>query len=407
MTTDTIEAPETTEARRIEGDEAAIRLNLGAGPLPIEGWTNLDIKDGRDCCDLSDYPDESVDHIRASHVLEHLGREDSIRAAFQWSRKLKPGGTLSIAVPDLEWIVARYRHHDFDPAMLEAYLGGGQLDQHDYHKSHWDQRKLRNMFKAIGLGGVRPWYSHMQDCASLPVSLNLRATKLPCRLDGVRMVMTMPRHSFTRMGQCLTAALRHLNLELLQNQGVFWHHGLDRLFCAAIDSGAEWVLTADYDTIFEPGDILHLLDIADQFHLDAVFPLQAARNATDKILARVVDADGKPRDDVSWSELQAPTIRAQTGHFGLTLLRVEALKKVPTPWFAAHPNESGHYGDGRVDEDIHFWHQWEKAGLAVHMANNCVVGHLQEVISWPTRNYQVDHQLTYDYDGNAKPGWAR
>ena len=401
-------AIETTEAiGATERESAPILLNLGSGPHPLDGWTNLDINDGHDCCDLSAYADDSVDHVRASHVLEHMDRKGSARALTEWARVLKPGGSMSIAVPNLDWILANKGGDAVPGKLLEAFLFGGQMDSNDYHRTAWDTTKLTSAFRAVGLGAVRPWYSHVEDCAAMPVSLNLRATKMPFRLDRVRLCMTMPRHIFTRAHACVTIAIKDLGIDYVHNQGVFWHHGLDRLFCQSIEQGTDFILTADYDTIFTPGDILHLLDMADQFQLDAVFPLQAKRGTADEILARVVDDDGKPRERVEISELRKPLTRCGTGHFGLTLIRCAALKDVPTPWFAAGPNAEGHYGDGRVDEDIYFWHQWERAGKKLHMANDCHVGHLQEVITWANPDYTTGHQLTYDYDKGGKPAWTR
>lgn len=45
---------------------------------------------------------ESVDHILASHFLEHLYREDAVRVVDAFFAALKPGGTLHVIVPDIE-----------------------------------------------------------------------------------------------------------------------------------------------------------------------------------------------------------------------------------------------------------------------------------------------------------------
>jgi SAM-dependent methyltransferase len=52
--------------------------------------------------------DGTVDAIYASHVLEHLGRNDVKRALANTFKLLKSGGTFRMIVPDLEWRARRY-----------------------------------------------------------------------------------------------------------------------------------------------------------------------------------------------------------------------------------------------------------------------------------------------------------
>jgi len=52
--------------------------------------------------------DNTVDAIYASHVLEHLSRNDVVRALANTLRVLRPGGFFRLIVPDLEWRARRY-----------------------------------------------------------------------------------------------------------------------------------------------------------------------------------------------------------------------------------------------------------------------------------------------------------
>ena len=51
------------------------KLNIGAGDNPLPDYENIDIKDGKTAYPL-DYPDNTFDEIRASHILEHFGLAD-------------------------------------------------------------------------------------------------------------------------------------------------------------------------------------------------------------------------------------------------------------------------------------------------------------------------------------------
>jgi predicted SAM-dependent methyltransferase len=153
------------------------KLNLGAGNSPLGGYQNIDLKQGTSAYPLN-YPDNSVQEIRASHLLEHFPRGQVADVLKEWVRVLKPGGELKIAVPDFDFIVKEYSNgHRHDP-LIEAYLFGGQVDADDYHKAFFNEDKLKRLLESAGLGNIERWQSEIQDCASLEVSLNLRGNKL-------------------------------------------------------------------------------------------------------------------------------------------------------------------------------------------------------------------------------------
>ena len=54
------------------------------------------------------YADESVDEIRASHVLEHFPQAQLPAVIADWVRALTKGGKLKIAVPDFAKIAEGY-----------------------------------------------------------------------------------------------------------------------------------------------------------------------------------------------------------------------------------------------------------------------------------------------------------
>lgn len=74
-------------------------------------------------------------------------------------------------------------------------------------------------------------------------------------------------------------------------------------------------------------------------------------------------------------------MQVKTAHFGLTCLRLESLKKVSKPYFLPSPNENGDWTDGKTDDDVHFWQQWEKAGNTLFIDPGTRLGHLEEVVT--------------------------
>jgi predicted SAM-dependent methyltransferase len=80
------------------------------------------------------FPEGSFDVVYHSHVLEHFSKADGLRLLKRCRQVLRPGGTLRVAVPDLERIVQLYLSSfekcvagdqqaaaRYDWAMLEMY----------------------------------------------------------------------------------------------------------------------------------------------------------------------------------------------------------------------------------------------------------------------------------------------
>ena len=151
---------------------SSLMLNLGCGANLLPGYMNLDGNLGNSIYPL-DYTD--IDEIRASHVLEHYGIEESFDVLQQWVSCLKIGGILKIAVPDFSDLMRRKGLGEILP--FEEIIMGSQIDERDYHKSLWDLDKLRTLMGYCGLTDIQSWHSSIRDCASYPFSLNLQGTK--------------------------------------------------------------------------------------------------------------------------------------------------------------------------------------------------------------------------------------
>jgi hypothetical protein len=101
-----------------------------------------------------------------------------------------------------------------------------------------------------------------------------------------------------------------------------------------------------------------------------------------------------------------------TGHFGMTMIRVESLLSLPHPWFIAKPDASGRWcGPEKVDADVAFWLKWREHGRSLYLAPQVAIGHLQEVVTWPRlrattdggMELWADHRTLDEYETGGRP----
>ena len=397
--------------------EEPIRLNLGAGAKPLEGWMNIDHKSGGEAYPLDGFADGTVDEVRASHLLEHFAQRDLLPVVEEWIRVLKPGGLLRIAVPDMAWIADQLaarkgQPHDEPQTLLLAYAMGGQTNADDFHRSAFTSGQLTLLMEAAGLEEIGPWTSEIQDCAALPVSLNLQGRKRPLIPAGVQSVqkrvsaiMTAPRVGFLSNVFCAMAGFVGNKIPFHKFEGVFWEQGLTRGMEKMIAGGCEWLFTTDYDTLYAPEDVIRMLQImAVHPEIDALAAAQVKRECNAVMLVRRT-ADGSLECPVS--DFTGEVTKIESAHFGLTLLRADKIASLPKPWFNSEPGPDGGWDEGRIDADISFWRHWLAAGNTLYQANRIRIAHLQIMATWPGENFRPQHQYMNDYLEIGKPEEVR
>lgn len=381
-----------------------IKLDLGAEDISPEGFQPMGHHHGTEIYPL-DVPDESVDVIRASHVLEHFPHAQVPEVVKHWASKLKPGGVLKIAVPNFEYIAKAYL--DGLEVPVEGYAMGGQTNADDYHKALFDAATLVELFRGAGLTDIGGWDSDCADCSRLPVSLNMRAVK-PAKLEGpfkIVACMSMPRTCWTINFRCATEQLMKLGIPLQTFEGVYWGQCLERGFDRLIEDGIDAILTIDYDSVFAAQHVQTLIRLMLlNEHADAICALQSARGWNSVLATVDVGLPGNAvPTKIPRSLMDQDLVKLRTGHFGLTLIRTAALKSVTKPWFLGVPAPDGSLGEGHVDEDIHFWRRWAEQGKTLFAAPRVAIGHVEPMIKWPSRELGVVHQRVSDYWSEGAP----
>jgi tRNA (mo5U34)-methyltransferase len=311
-----------------------------------------------------------------------------------------------------------YRNSDM---VAEFYPG----DEFGENKGNWWNPTLKclgYMLQASGFPTVELWrltenpnsvmqcrgFAFAGKSESVPESVRKQAytDKVVQRKAKVAAVMSVPRLGFQDNWLSIFETLVPLKIPMLKVQGVFWGQCLERGLMIKMDEGADFLLTIDYDTVFKKEDLQELIVLMEEHpEVDALVPLQS-RRGNRGALATVRTESGRLMPDVKRDYFEGDLSKIATGHFGLTLFRADALKKLPHPWFLPEPGKDGLWEKDRVDEDIYFWHKFRKCGFNAYMANRVVIGHLELMVTWPDRNMQPFQQLTKDFYTEGKPDKA-
>lgn len=383
------------------------RLNIGAGEIPLDGYTPIDRKTGGEAYPLA-YEDDSVEAVRASHVLEHFSHREIEAVLAEWVRVVKPGGEVKIAVPDFDVCVEAKRRGLGWP--IHAYLMGGHVDDDDVHGAIFDANTLRAVMRRAGVRHIRRWRSEIPDCASLPVSLNLCGVKRgPVDCGDTVAMMTTPRIGPLVMFQLACRIFPPMGVEMVCAGGVYWYKSVTTLLQTAIDRGFPYALFLDYDTVFDAAAVEDLRWLMDQQpDADAICAVQMQRGCN-KVLGSPIGPDGKYRPAASAAEFDGELTQLYSAHFGLTLIRTERLHKLARPWFMPMPDVEGGWDNdkGAIDPDVYFWRRFVDAGLKLYQANHVAVGHEQDMITWPDPNFHAIHQYANDYAKLGRPANAR
>lgn len=178
------------------GSVSGLRVHLGAGPINLQGWVNIDAREAphihliANNFDLVEFADGTVAEIYLCHVLEHFSFEESEQLLRNFRKKLKPGGTLRISVPHFDHLVAIYQANSNNLEIVKRALMGGQDYEYNFHKSIYNKALLSRLMLACGYANPQEWTTAGEfgadlgdwsnknfdtPAGSFPVSLNIKA----------------------------------------------------------------------------------------------------------------------------------------------------------------------------------------------------------------------------------------
>lgn len=125
-----------------------MRLNLGCGHEPLEGWTNVDAyaEQADIIGDIRELQFEDVEDVLMVHVLEHFSWRETRQVLARVHGWMRKGGQLIVEVPDMQTITGE--------AMLNPdwirYLYGSQEHEGEYHRTGFTAHSLSMHLHATG-----------------------------------------------------------------------------------------------------------------------------------------------------------------------------------------------------------------------------------------------------------------
>ena len=170
-----------------------MKLHIG-GEQVKEGWKILNIqkKDGvdfiGDISDLSQFDDDSIEEIYASHVFEHVIQKKIKSTLIGIHRVIKENGKFYVSVPDMNILCKMFLEPKIPPKVKTQVLRmmfGGQVDDFDFHYFGWDYTLLESYLLDCGFKKVEKvksfsLFDDTSDYApfsNIPISLNVIAYK--------------------------------------------------------------------------------------------------------------------------------------------------------------------------------------------------------------------------------------
>lgn len=129
-----------------------MRVNLGCGEFPLEGWVNLDAfpPEGHHevvKADMRKAVYHDLEEVLMEHSLEHIPWPDVVPLLMRIRSWMAPGGKIHIEVPDMREIMRRGELERF----WMQYIYGAQLPHEgEFHRCGFTEATLTNLLTSTG-----------------------------------------------------------------------------------------------------------------------------------------------------------------------------------------------------------------------------------------------------------------
>jgi predicted SAM-dependent methyltransferase len=140
--------------------KTGIRLNLGCGHIPLDGFLNIDRRKlpGVDIVaevDNLPFDNGEVSEIYSAHLIEHFPQEQLRRVLLiYWFNLLAPGGRFRAVAPDAHAMMNAYFAGAYQFEQLREVTFGGQDYDGDFHFNMLTTFSLTTLLKEAGFQDI-------------------------------------------------------------------------------------------------------------------------------------------------------------------------------------------------------------------------------------------------------------
>lgn len=206
----------------------------------------------------------------------------------------------------------------------------------------------------------------------------------------VAAVMTAPRYEAVYARNQIERALHEAKVPLTVSGGVYYGQCMQSMLEGLIETDCDYALTVDFDSVFTAAHVQRLVSVIHQEDgIDALAAIQPSRGG------RGLLGSTGANEELHWDGYP---LKVRSAHFGLTVIDLSKLAVVAKPWFHHTPDEDGSWGDGRTDDDVWFWRQWEKAGNSIFIDAGCRLGHMEEMVGVFDEGMTVKYVTTKEWE---------
>jgi len=135
-------------------------LNIGAGEDSGAGMINLDIRAISGIQVVASaralpFRDGSLDAVLAQDVLEHFPDAEAGSLLEEWVRVLRIGGRMRVQTPDVRALARALLRGRISTERAIEWLYGAQDHAYNFHRTGFDEQRLRSLLDAHGIGDLR------------------------------------------------------------------------------------------------------------------------------------------------------------------------------------------------------------------------------------------------------------
>ena len=175
----------------IERHGGVLRVNLGAGEKPLDGYVNTDARELPGIDVVADvrrlpFPEGSLDELCSEHLVEHF-RFHELRTVIlpYWRSLLAPTGRLRVVCPDLSALVtSAAAGQDLTMEQLAVAIFGLQDYTGDDHLAMYTPESLTEMLLDVGFGDIEVVASGRRNGGTYEMELIARPARENAIDDG-------------------------------------------------------------------------------------------------------------------------------------------------------------------------------------------------------------------------------